>query len=111
MKQSTIDEMKADLIAKIKETVEPHLWQSGYIESYSTDGERVYTRLYVFGDDDDGFAISHTDEGTHTTLEGFTTTGIITDSYGGGLCVLDYESCMLEQLMFVLKIAHKIGEK
>jgi len=113
-----INNHKFEITQKIKRILEPRLWESGYIENTAElinapAGEKpdtVYTRLYTFDNTEDGETFAHVDEFTGMRIEGFTSTGIITDSYCA-ICVKDFEDCMLEELLFALTIAQTIEEK
>ena len=111
-----LNNLKYDITCEIRNIVEPKMWESGFVSNFhermmaphDEKPDTVYTRIYHFGDDDDGEAVAHVDEFSGITIEGFTPEGIITDTYGGGMCVKPYDECMLEQLMFALKIAKTV---
>lgn len=82
---------RASLIRSIKAKIAKHLWVSGYSGGLKLWAPRnakgeLTNKVYKLN----GFVVNE--------MEGFTEHGVITDGYGGGLAVCDYECMPLEDL-------------
>jgi len=110
--QLRINNFKYEIMLAIREIVDPLMWESGFIKNtLDFDKEKVYTKLYVFGEvlDKDGDYIENIafeNEDLNIRVEGFMDEGVITEAWMG-LCFIPYEELMLEQLLFAYQIAKK----
>jgi hypothetical protein len=108
MLQQKIGREKKRVIARITESVAPHMWNSRYRKG--PIGQSRSLKLWVPMDDKQqptgktftlrgGFVIK--------TFEGFSEEGLIVDSYGGGLVTSGYLKLPLEDLYKLEKFVEK----
>ncbi len=107
--QVRINNFKYEIMLAIREIVDPLLWESLFLKKVTSD-EKVYTKLYVFGevlDEDGDFVenIAFENEDLNIRVEGFTDEGVITEAWMG-LCFIPYDVLMLEQLLFAYIVAN-----
>ncbi len=84
------------LTSEIRRIIRPHLKPSGYGDSTEKDGK---LRLAMF----EGFKAHNLRKGyVLKTYEGFTRSGVIEDSYGGGMVTVNFSEYPIEDLFRLL---------
>jgi hypothetical protein len=108
MDMDMLADIKRATIRRIKAMVKPHLHSSGYVHAHHHvgRGNKLLGSLQLchFGTDEEGdrntikvkapVSLDH----SSGEIEGFTSYGIIEDSWGGGLVTRDYSEVALEDL-------------